>query len=64
MNVPENINDYLHDKGISKSHVARRTGIPNARFSMLTNGKTKMTLDEYIAICDALGVKVTEFIKN
>lgn len=62
MSVSENINNYLADKGISKTHVANRSGIPRSRFTLLTTGKTRMFLSEYLAICKALDVKVTKFI--
>lgn len=60
--VPENIANYLKDNGISKSHVAIRSGIPKPRISALTLGKGKMTLAEYLAICKALNVKTTQFL--
>ena len=60
--VPENIAKYLTDRGISKSHVSNRSGIPKPRMSALTTGKGKMTLAEYLAICKALDVKPTQFL--
>ena len=62
--VPENIARYLSDRGISKTHVANRSGIPKPRISALTTGKGKMTLVEYLAICKALEVKPTQFLSE
>lgn len=64
MNVYENINNYLHTNGITKAHVATRSGIKKPRFSNITTGVSGMTLNEYLAICKALGVKVTQFIDD
>lgn len=62
MNVPANIDKYLSDKGITKTHVSKRSGIPKSRMSALTTGSGKMLLDEYLAICKALDVKPTQFL--
>lgn len=62
MNVSEDIDKYLLEKGISKTHVSKRSGITKSRISALTNGKGKMLLEEYLAICKALDVKPTQFL--
>ena len=65
------IGKYLQDRGISKSHVALRSGIDRSRFSVMTspperkkNGRNKgvITLDEYVRIIKVLGVPFEQFI--
>lgn len=64
MNVGDAITTYLHDNGISKAHVATRAGISRSRMTDITKNHKVMSLPEYLAICNALKVKVTEFLNE
>lgn len=56
----ENISTYLKSNGITQSHVAFETGIHQQTLSNVMTGKRRLTAEEYVAICAALG-KSTEF---
>ena len=56
----ENISAYLKRNGITQSHIAETVGIHQQTFSNMMNGKRKLTAEEYVRICRALG-KSTEY---
>lgn len=62
--IAERINYYLDDHGIMNKFVAERSGIPLNTFSMMMNGKRKITADEYAAICRALGLSLDTFVDS
>lgn len=62
MTVAENIRKYLEDEGLMFKAVARKADIRKDSFSNAMNGKRKISVDEYIRICAALGVPITAFI--
>lgn len=55
------IKEYIRASGLKISAIAERAGIPMNKFSPMINGKRKITVEEYFAICDALGVSVNTF---
>lgn len=63
MVVQTRIAAYLHDKGISCSHVAKKTGISRYRLSYIVNNHTELRADEFEKICIALEVNPSEFIQ-
>ena len=54
---------YLESKGISQKFLSTKSGIPLARLNLSLNGKRKLTLGEYEAICWALGLGVDAFLE-
>lgn len=56
------IKEYINQKGLKLGAVANRAGIPLNTFSAMVNGKRKITVEEYVRICAALGVPFEQFI--
>lgn len=61
MVVAENIRSYLKEKGIMFAAVADKAGMRKDSFTNCMNGKRKITVDEYIRICNALEVPLDTF---
>lgn len=55
------VKKYLDEKGIKYSFLSEKIGMPMNLLSPLLNGKRKMSVEEYFAICEALGVSVDTF---
>lgn len=55
------IKNYILESGLKFSAVAERVGIPFNTFSNMMNGKRKITVEEYIAICRVLNVPLEKF---
>lgn len=64
MCVGERIKLYLAESGISQTHVSNKSGIPIKKLNLALNGKRKINLDEYSAICDALNVPTGMFLRK
>lgn len=62
--VHERIADYLTDKGIKQSFLVRETGMSANAISCTLKGERKLTVEEYAAICNALGVKPSAFFDD
>ncbi len=59
----DSIQRYLKESGISEGSLAKQTGIPLARLSQCLGGRRKIKAEEYVLICDALGVLPSFFLK-
>ena len=55
------IKEYLQEKGIKQSFVAEKTGIPRPILSMILNDQRRIEVNEYMRICDAIGVSMEFF---
>lgn len=64
MTVSENIRSYLKEKGIMFAAVADKTGMRRDSFTSCMNGKRKITVDEYVRICNALDVPLDTFCEQ
>ena len=64
MNLNTAIYNYLQDSGISKSYVAKETGITPNALNLSLKGKRKFAVDEYIKICDILKVPYDFFVNE
>lgn len=53
---------YLEDHGITQSFVSEKTGITKEKMSNILNGKRKLTGDELVAVCKALGINLDYFL--
>ena len=62
MGVGCKVKEYLKSSGISQTFLSAKSGIPITKLNLSLNGKRKMTLDEYEAICGALGLNVDAFL--
>lgn len=62
MEAASRIMEYLHQRGITQSFLARRTGIGISKLNMALNGKRRLALGEYEQICWALGVGTDTFL--
>ena len=58
------IKKYMDENGIKYSFVADKIGMPMNIFSPKINGKKKLTAEEYLSICEALGVDASFFSKQ
>lgn len=61
MDCNKKIADYLKDHGISQRFICDKTGLEPEKVSNIMNGKRKITGDELIAICNALGITLDYF---
>lgn len=64
MSVAEKIKRYVVENGIKQSAIAKKANIREDTFSMILNGKRKISVDEYITICIAMGVSPMMFIQD
>lgn len=55
------IKDYLDENGIKQSYVSEKTGIPASILNMMLNNNRKIEANEYMKICDAIGVPLEKF---
>lgn len=56
------ISDYLEANGIKRVYVSQQTGIKPAALTATLNGSRKMTIEEYVSICRALGLDLNYFM--
>lgn len=52
---------YLVKNGLKQAHIAKKAGIPEPIFCMMLNDKRRIEVNEYMRICDALGVPLEQF---
>jgi transcriptional regulator with XRE-family HTH domain len=55
------IKKHLEEKGIKQSYVSEKTGIPAPILNMMLNDNRKIEVNEYMKICDAIGVPLDQF---
>lgn len=55
------IKKYLKANGIKQTYVSEKTGIPAPILNMMLNDSRKIEVNEYIKICDAIGVPLEQF---
>lgn len=60
----EGIKDYVTEKKLSQKQIAENMNISESRLSLMLNGKRKMTVDDYLSICNAIAVQPTKFLNN
>lgn len=56
-----NIKKYLEENGIKQSFVSEKTGIPAPILNMMLNDNRKIEANEYMRICDVIGVPLDYF---
>ena len=55
------IKAYLIENGIKQSYVSEKTGIPAPILKMMLNDNRKIEANEYMRICDVIGVPLEQF---
>ena len=55
------IKKYLEANGIKQSFVSEKTGIPASILNAMLNNNRKIEANEYMKICDAIGVPLEQF---
>ena len=64
MNVSQCVQEYLKDHGIKQVFVAQKCGWSKQKTSSIIRGKSKMAADDFLAICDAIGVSYDYFVNR
>ena len=64
MTTGERIKAYLAEQGLKQYKVAEKAGVNNDKFNLSMNGKRKIPLDEYVRICNVLGVPAGTFLED
>lgn len=62
--VRERIIEYLRDNGIKQEYVAEKANLSSVAMSNLANGKRGLDVEEYVRICQALGVSTDLFMPD
>lgn len=61
MRAFEIIGEAVAEKGMPVSELARRVGIGKELMRRCLNGERKIAADEFIAICEVLGLELIDF---
>ena len=64
MVVQSKVAQYLEEQGIKQSWLAQKTGLTDNMISGILNGKRKMSADEFVCICKALGKNPNDFMEE
>lgn len=64
MHTTEVLNTLMSERNISAYDLSERTGLSDERILKITNGESKMTVDELRAICVALDVSADVFVNK
>ena len=64
MNVVKNLTDYLDANGIKQAHVANKCGWNRQKMNSICSGNQRVSMDDYIKICDALGLPYDFFFRT
>lgn len=64
MQVAEKMRKYVVEKGLKQSAIAQKANMREDTLSTILNGKRKLTVDEYITLCIAMGVSPMAFIQD
>ena len=55
------IKQFIDSKGITQASIAKKAGMTKVSLSESLRGNRRLTADEYVRICDALGVSADFF---
>lgn len=64
MSVAEKMKAYVAGNGLKQNVIAKKANMRPDSFSRILKGKRKVTVGEYIDLCDAMGVSPATFIEN
>ena len=63
-NVTKAVSEFVKDKGYQTSVIAKKTGISVNSLYKSFGGNRRLRADEYLSLCDFLGVDPREFRKT
>lgn len=58
------IKQYIKENGIKYSFVAEKVGVDRGTLYGVLGGRLKLTIEYYVAICDALKLDLYYFVKK
>lgn len=58
------LQNYIENVGIKQKVISQKAGISETILSNILSGKRKCEVNEFLAICKALNVTPTKFIKS
>ena len=58
------IEEYIKVSGLKPAYISRKTGIPEQRLGGLLEGRQKLKVGEYVALCQVLDVPMCAFVIN
>ncbi|MDR2515639.1 MAG: helix-turn-helix domain-containing protein [Christensenellaceae bacterium] len=58
------IKKAVKERGLIQAAIARRAGISPAKLSQIVNLRSGLSLDDYLRICGAIGVKPSEMLDD
>ena len=64
MTIASAIRMYLQGHGIKQTFIAEKCGWSKQKMSCIVNGKSKMTVEDYQALCRAIGVPYELFLED
>lgn len=64
MQVGHAIKKYLKAHGIKQAFIAEKCGWSKQKTSCIINGKSKMTVEDYQALCKCIGVPYELFLED
>lgn len=62
MGIGSKIKDYLIEKGIKQTYLAKMSNISESKLNLTLNDKRHLKFEEYETICWVLGVGVDQFL--
>lgn len=64
MQMHKRVKQYIDQHGLSQKIIAANMGVSEPRLSLLLNGKRRMTVDDFEAICRAMAVDPARFYQT
>ena len=64
MHMTEKVRAYIDEHGLCRKYIALNMGTSESRLSQLLNGKRRMTVDDYMALCQAIAVDPRTFYQS
>lgn len=64
MNVGDKIKAYIDDIGMKQNRLAKLSNMTENALCLSLNGNRKLTVEEYVAICNALGIGYGSFLDD
>ena len=62
--VSERVKAYVVEKELSRKLIAKNMNISESRLSLMLNGKRRMTVEDYLKICNAIAVPPIKFLEQ
>ena len=61
MRAAEKLRDLIQERGITYTFLSIKTALPVDLISKSLRGQRRLTADEFIALCDALGLDLGDW---